>query len=246
MEVINMLLESKKEQVFNCLVSSKSKNMPPRQVRHTDSTGGNMAIWHTYSFLFFSFFSGFLIRATCSIITLLIFTFCFLGFFTFFFFRFLWFLFFFFGWWSSYKEKEHKNPVRKIQLRGFSLRRCEIPYLLALSLDAVFLSPTLLPELDFSSLSFFNSFLEGSPFTYYFFSKANRLIQILVKDDLFWEKSWCYETYFLHRDLLSVQLCPVQVGDAPRHFCARGHCHYAVAFCPRASCICDHLCTKYL
>lgn len=80
----------------------------------------------------------------------------------------------------------------------------------------------------------------------FFFSKTNRLIQILVKDGLFWEKSSCYETYFLHRDLLSVQLCSVQVCNTSGHFCARGHGYYAIAFCPWASCICDHLCTKYL
>jgi len=72
--------------------------------------------------------------------------------------------------------------MRKIQLKGFSQlqKTHDISYLLALSLDAVFLSPVLLPEPDFSSLSFFNSFLEGSPFTCIFIPKANSLIQILA------------------------------------------------------------------
>lgn len=70
------------------------------------------------------------------------------------------------------RKKNIKIQWGKFSLEDFhNFRRCEIPYLLALSLDAVFLSPMLLPELDFSSLSFFNSFLEGSPFTYFFFQK---------------------------------------------------------------------------
>lgn len=138
--------------------------------------------------------------------------------------------------------------MREIQLRGFSQFQKMWNSLLAGFVTWCRLLISYAPTRTRFLITFLLQFFFGGItfHLFFFFPKANRLIKILIKDGLFWGKSSCYETYFLHRDLLSVQLCAVQVCDAPGHFCARGHGYYAVAFCPRASCICDHLCTKYL